>query len=469
MFFYIYITLYKNYQRNMSDNIEDFKPEAWVANATSSTTISLVDTFEGKLASFKPSFTYPIFGETEQVFGYKDLEIILAFDSKNFTPFLNVKFSEKLDDELLLEKAKMDANIDYDDEEEDEEHDGQEDQEDQEDVEQDFEDEENEEEQETVEFDPLIKLAKLMPTEDLTIKDEEVWTRKCHDDKDLVKNILHTDGEAIATTDTALVYKINISKFKNIHDRLKLFSLLFIEGASYIQDDDEVWDVYVMLEKDTDKIIGYATCYKYWNYNGGSKAFDSLANVPQDYSYKGRISQFLIFPTFQNKKFGSSFYNAIYESWLKDNSIIEINVEDPNESFDALRDKNDFNRIIKTSQFMSMIDSSLYSKSNQPKEVLEKNYIQLLNFLQTKMKFQYKQAQRLLEMVFIYLNLDDFIKLVMMKRVFKQNYEVLLDFSKEDRNEKLAETVDNIKQEYFERISLLIESDEPPSNKKQKI
>jgi len=134
-----------------------------------------------------------------------------------------------------------------------------------------------------------------------------------------------------------------------------------------------------------------------------------------------------------------------------------------------LRDKNDFNRIIKTSQFMSMIDSSLYSKSNQPKEVLEKNYIQLLDFLQTKMKFQYKQAQRLLEMVFIYLNLDDFIKLVMMKRVFKQNYEVLLDFSKEDRNEKLAETVDNIKQEYFERISLLIESDEPPSNKKQKI
>ena len=104
----------------MSDNIEDFKPEAWVANATLSTTISLVDTFEGKLASFKPSFTYPIFGETEQVFGYKDLEIILAFDSKNFTPFLNVKFSEKLDDELLLEKAKMDANIDYDDEEEDE-------------------------------------------------------------------------------------------------------------------------------------------------------------------------------------------------------------------------------------------------------------------------------------------------------------------------------------------------------------
>ena len=57
----------------------------------------------------------------------------------------------------------------------------------------------------------------------------------------------------------------------------------------------------------------------------------------------------------------------------------------------------------------------------------------------------------------------------MMKRVYKQNYELLMDFSKEDRNEKLAETVENIKQEYFERISLLIESDEPPANKKQKV
>ncbi|KAL6939127.1 hypothetical protein ACO0OL_000751 [Hanseniaspora opuntiae] len=64
--------------------LENFKPEAWIANATSSTTISLVDSEEGQLASFKPSFTYPIFGEAEQVFGYKDLEIILAFDSKNF-------------------------------------------------------------------------------------------------------------------------------------------------------------------------------------------------------------------------------------------------------------------------------------------------------------------------------------------------------------------------------------------------
>lgn len=177
----------------------------------------------------------------------------------------------------------------------------------------------------------------------------------------------------------------------------------------------------------------------------------------------------MIFPTFQNKKFGSLLYNGIYDHWLKENSIIEINIEDPNESFDALRDKNDFNRIVKSTEVMSMIDPEMFLQSSLSKDDLEKHYIKLVNFLHEKMKFQFKQAQRLLEMVFIYLNLDDFVKLIMMKRVYKQNYELLMDFSKEDRNEKLAETVENIKQEYFERISLLIESDEPPANKKQKV
>lgn len=454
-------TIYSKKNNKMQEaELENFKPEAWIANATSSTTISLVDSEEGQLASFKPSFTYPIFGETEQVFGYKDLEIILAFDSKNFTPFLNVKYTEKLDDDLLYEKAKMDANVGY--QEDEEEHDY-------EDIEDDDNNEETFEDDEPVEFDPLVKLTKLLPTEDLIIKDEESWTKKCHDDKGLVKGILIKHGKIISSSDKATIYKINISKFKQIHDRLKIFSLLFIEGASYIQDDDDIWDVYIMLEQGSDKIIGYATCYKYWNYRGGSKTFDSLERVPEDYSFKGRISQFLIFPTFQNKKFGSLLYNGIYNCWLKDKLIIEINIEDPNESFDALRDKNDFNRIIKSTEVMSMIDANLFLKSTLSKDDLEKQYVKVLDFLHGSMKFQFKQAQRLLEMVFIYLNLDDFIKLIMMKRVYKQNYELLMEFSKEDRNEKLVETVDNIKQEYFERISLLIESDEPPANKKQKV
>lgn len=445
--------------------MEDFKPEAWAVNSTNSTNVSLVDTKEGKIASFKPSFTYPIFGETEQVFGYKNLEMILAFDSRNFTPFLNVKYTEKLDDDLLLEKAKMDLQSekgDYDDEEEYEESEQEQENDDVSEKEAEF--------TEPIEFDPLKKLLQFLPENDLTIKNEAKWTEQCSEEGNLVENILQKDGEKITSDEKSTVYKINITKFKQIHDRLKIFTLFFIEGASYIQDDDEVWDVYIILENKTSKIIGYATCYKYWFYDGKSKKFDSLQKLPEDYSYKGRISQFIIFPTFQNQKFGSRLYNSIYEYWLKQDFIKQINIEDPNESFDALRDKNDFQRII-DSKFDTKISTKDFQNSNVSKKNLESDYIDLLEQLKNKFKFEPKQAQRLLEMIFIYLNLDDFIRLVIIKRVYKQNYELLLDFDKEDRNEKLEETCENIKQEYFERIPSLIQKDdvEEPPKKKSKL
>lgn len=443
--------------------MEDFKPEAWANSSTNATNISLVDTKKGKIASFKPSFTYPIFGENEQVFGYKSLEMILVFDSRNFTPFVNVKYTEKLDDDLLLEKAKMDAN-DEEGEYEEEDYDGAQN------SNESFDEESDDYEEESFEFDPLKKLLKFLPANDITIKDEVNWAMKCKAEDTLVKDLLEREGELINSDNKSIVYKINISKFKQVHDRLKIFALFFIEGASYIQDEDDIWDVYVMVEKETFEIIGYATCYKYWYYDIGKSDFDSLTKVPEDYSYKGRISQFLIFPTFQNQKYGSKLYKSIYDHWLKDSSIKLIHIEDPNESFDALRDKNDFQRII-DSQFQKKISITDFKSLNLSKNELELIYIDLLDELIKEFKFQFKQAQRLLEMVFTLLNLDDFIRLIIMKRVYKQNYELLLDFNKEDRKEKLIETYENIKQEYFERIPSLIQNDdmEEPPKKKAKV
>jgi histone acetyltransferase 1 len=33
-------------------------------------------------------------------------------------------------------------------------------------------------------------------------------------------------------------------KFREYHSRMQLFVLLFIEGSSYIEDDDEKWEIY---------------------------------------------------------------------------------------------------------------------------------------------------------------------------------------------------------------------------------
>lgn len=90
----------------------DLKPEAWTISSNEALTLSLVDS-SGAI-TFKPAFTYPIYGESEQIFGYQGLQIILAFDSMTFKPFVNIKFEKKLNDEvedvqqLLLEKLPQD-------------------------------------------------------------------------------------------------------------------------------------------------------------------------------------------------------------------------------------------------------------------------------------------------------------------------------------------------------------------------
>lgn len=47
--------------------------------------------------TFHPVFTYPIFGESEKIYGYKGLHIGLYFKSDNLLPLLQVKYDEKLD------------------------------------------------------------------------------------------------------------------------------------------------------------------------------------------------------------------------------------------------------------------------------------------------------------------------------------------------------------------------------------
>ena len=43
---------------------------------------------------FKPKYTYPVFGDEESIFGYKDLTISLFLGSAGLDPFLKLQFSE---------------------------------------------------------------------------------------------------------------------------------------------------------------------------------------------------------------------------------------------------------------------------------------------------------------------------------------------------------------------------------------
>ena len=47
-----------------------------------------------QLPYFKPKYTYPIFGDEESVFGYKDLIISLYLSSAGLDPFLKLQYSQ---------------------------------------------------------------------------------------------------------------------------------------------------------------------------------------------------------------------------------------------------------------------------------------------------------------------------------------------------------------------------------------
>lgn len=47
------------------------------------------------IASFKPDCTYSIFGDEEQIIGYRDLRINLRYRANDMRPHLSVKYTAK--------------------------------------------------------------------------------------------------------------------------------------------------------------------------------------------------------------------------------------------------------------------------------------------------------------------------------------------------------------------------------------
>jgi len=48
------------------------------------------------LGTFNPAFTYPIFGEEETIYGYKDLKVVLRYNASDMRPNLQVTYKKKL-------------------------------------------------------------------------------------------------------------------------------------------------------------------------------------------------------------------------------------------------------------------------------------------------------------------------------------------------------------------------------------
>lgn len=79
----------------------------WTADANEALSLQLVrapedaDVLEDDeirtIEPFNPSFTYPIFGDQEKIYGYEGLSISLKFASGSLKQYLDISFDEKID------------------------------------------------------------------------------------------------------------------------------------------------------------------------------------------------------------------------------------------------------------------------------------------------------------------------------------------------------------------------------------
>lgn len=369
---------------------DQLKVELWTTSSNEALKLFIADS-EGAV-SFPPVFTYPIFGDSETIFGYQGLEILLCFNHYTFRPFLNIRYDKKLEI----------SNVE----------------------------------------DPKTKLLPLL-SKQTVFKDEVKWVDelKTEIENYKVPGTLVDSFSSTDEADTFEIYKLDLSSENGLelHQRLQILVLLFIEAGSYIDSSDPLWNVYVLYkvnpDDDTRSVVGFTTVYHYWKYPG-AKAFDEGIQET-----RLKISQFIILPPYQGQGLGQLFYSQLFSTWLADDEIVEVVVEDPNEQFDDMRDRADLAFLNKN------IDLSLITTTLTP---------EWIELTRKKFKLEKRQFARLLEMVLLYKlkhgsgsDTVQKVRLFIKKRLYDKNIEALSTLEDADRRDKLQTAYQSLADDYY--------------------
>jgi len=291
--------------------------------------------------------------------------------------------------------------------------------------------------------------------------------------------------------------------------RIQIMVPFFIEGGTFIELEDPAldrWTVFFLYQKKTVDVtaspyvfMGYSTIYKYFYYqpiatNSPPSAtkqrishpanLDFQLPLPQSkdtsFSCRSRISQFLILPPFQGGGNGSRFYNAIFDFYLHEPQTIEITVEDPNESFDDLRDLNDLTLLRTLPEFTTLrINTSvtLRAKGPVPRNIVD---LSALEALRKKMKIAPRQFYRVVEMQLLSLIPTSVRQSLLLeqerkkepnsaerkkeyhlwqlwvkKRLYKHNKDTLMQLDRVERIEKLEQALGGVEADYARLLRAL--------------
>jgi len=246
---------------------------------------------EDESLDFKPEMTHQIYGDNENIFGYKGLKIKLYMSAGSLQTYLNYSCEGKVD------PAKTDGVVPDD------------------------------------VIGPLIRV--LAP--DSYTENKEVFRQYLSSENE---TSFRPHGEMVLsfTDDEGLMYEVfkcteATPDFREYHERLQAWIMFFIDAASFIDFDDDSWRFFLLFQRTELPgegtrygIVGYMTVYEYY-------AYGRQTNMKRP-----RIGQMLVLPPYQRKGLGARLLNTLYRNYLKDDSVVDITVEDPADNFVRLRD-----------------------------------------------------------------------------------------------------------------------------------
>ncbi|KAK0748756.1 acyl-CoA N-acyltransferase [Apiosordaria backusii] len=463
--------------------------DAWTTSANEAFVISLVAPGpNGKESKFHPKFTYPIFGDEEEIFGYKDLQINLRYNATDMRPHLSVKYSKKfppIADAQALDIPEV-----------------------------------------LSEFLPEVAFQKARDFETALTNTRDDWTPP----GDLLNSFSTKAGHFE-------VWKGSLADpaVKQLIKRIQILVPLFIEGGTAINVDDpdaDRWTVFFLYQKKTSPtdpsksvyiFAGYSTVYRFFflqlpptppttpppsdntttttgpineEFDLGASSFD-ISTLP----CRSRISQFLIIPPFQHLSLGSRLYHTIYLEYLSHPPTKELTVEDPNEAFDDMRDINDLRYLRTLPEFQALqinTDIPIHATGPVPSNIIDEAAAEEVR---KAAKITSRQFYRVLEMqlmsqlgesvrpgietdgdggegkgkgkgkgkkkVATRLERKEYAlwKLLLKKRLYRHNRDALGQLELEERVEKLEETVKSVK---FDYARLLVRAEEQGRREEEK-
>uniref|UniRef100_A0A0K8TT35 Histone acetyltransferase type B catalytic subunit n=1 Tax=Tabanus bromius TaxID=304241 RepID=A0A0K8TT35_TABBR len=290
---------------------------------------------------FHPEMAHQIFGETERIFGYKDLRIDIMYLAGPMKVYVGMRTSQCVKDFI---GCNMKAD------------------------------------------DVIGAIVAKFPSGGYYTNIDEYLNQieKANDFKpygEKLQEFIVEDCDGIERTFEMYRCDVTMPEFFPFFERLQTFILWFIDAASYVEVDDPQWMYFVCYEKFKNvdgntqfATVGYTTLYQYYAY-------------PEH--IRPRISQMLVLPPFQKMGIGAKFIESIYQYYKKNDKILDITVENPSSDFQRIRCFVDAKLCMQLPCFSKEVIKNGYTK--EMADVAKKNF-----------KINTMQARRVYEVIRLY-------------------------------------------------------------------